>query len=198
VEANTIVSNTASLGGGFFLYQAGPAMIVNNIVARNVATAPLGTGGIQINESPVRIINNTLAENKNDGVWFTAAGGVVVVNNIIYGHTGDGIENFNNDTASYTADYNDLFGNGRAYVGLTAGAHDRALNPKFVAAGPDLRAYYHIQTTSPVSATGSMSWAPPLDIDGEVRLFGGSVSMGADEIAATGYSIYLPLIWRKS
>jgi hypothetical protein len=195
VEANTIVSNTASLGGGFFLQQAGPAMIVNNIVARNVATAPLATGGIQINESPARIINNTLAENKNDGVWFTAAGGVVVVNNIIYGHTGDGIERYN-DTASYTVGYNDLFGNGRAYVGLPPGAHDLALNPQFVAAGSDLGAYYHIQATSPVSATGEVAWAPPLDIDGEVRNSDGKVSMGADELPV--YPIYLPLIWRKS
>jgi hypothetical protein len=185
IEANTIVSNTAIGGGGLFFYQAGPAMIVNNIVARNVATAT--TGGIQI----------TLAENKNDGVWFTAAERVIIANNIIYGHPGDGIERYNNDTASYTADYNDLFGNSRAYVGLTAGVHDLALNPKFVAAGPDLRAYYHIQTTSPVSATGSLSWAPQRDIDGEVRIFGGTVSMGADEIAATGFYLYLPLIRRN-
>ncbi|MCL4300631.1 MAG: right-handed parallel beta-helix repeat-containing protein [Anaerolineae bacterium] len=198
VDGNTIVSNTASLGGGFFLDQAGPAMIVNNIVARNVATAPLASGGIQISESPVRIINNTLAENKNDGVWFNTAEGVVIANNIIYGHTGDGIENWNNDTASYTADYNDLFGNGRAYVGLTAGVHDRALNPQFVAAGPDLGAYYHIQATSPVSAAGSIAWAPPLDIDGDTRIFGGSVSMGADELPVPVFRLYLPLIWRKS
>ncbi len=197
VEANTIVSNTATLGGGFFLYQAGPAMIVNNIVARNVATAPLATGGIQINASPARIINNTLAENKNDGVWFSAAEGVVIANNILFGHTGDGIERYNNDTAGYTADYNDLYNNGRAYVGLTAGAHDRALNPKFVAAGSNLGAYFHIQATSPVSAAGSIAWAPPLDIDGEVRIFGGSVSMGADELPAAGYSIYLSLIRRN-
>lgn len=195
VDGNTIVSNTAVAGGGLFFYQAGPAMIVNNIVARNVATA--ATGGIQINESPARIINNTLAENKNDGVWFTAAEGVVIANNIIYGHTGDGIERYNNDTASFTADYNDLFGNGRAYIGLTPGAHDLALNPKFVAAGPNLGAYYHIQTTSPVSATGSMTWAPQRDIDGEVRIFGGSVSMGADEIPAAGFYLYLPLIRRN-
>ena len=197
VDANTVVNNTATVGGGLFFYQAGAATIVNNVVARNVSTAPLATGGIQIHESPVRLINNTIADNKDDGVWFTAAEGVVIVNNIIYGHAGDGIERHNNDTTNYTADYNDLFGNSRAYKNLAPGAHDMAVNPKFVAAGTDLRAYYHIQPSSPVSETGSTTWAPPRDIDGEVRIFGGGVSMGADEISAPGHYLYLPLILRN-
>jgi hypothetical protein len=197
VDANTVVNNTATVGGGLFFYQAGAATIVNNIVARNVSTAPLATGGIQINESPIRLINNTIAANEDDGVWFTAAEGVVIVNNIIEGHAGDGIERYNHDTTNYTADYNDLFGNSRAYTGLTAGAHDMAVNPQFVAAGTDLGAYYHIQPSSPVSETGSTAWAPQRDIDGEVRMFGGGVSMGADEIPAPGQQLYLPIILRQ-
>ena len=48
-----------------------------------------------------------------------------------------------------------------------------------------------------MSETGSNTWAPPHDIDGEVRIFGGGVSMGADEIPAPGHQLYLPLILRN-
>jgi hypothetical protein len=54
---------------------------------------------------------------------------------------------------------------------------------------------FHIESgISPVSTIGSMAWAPFKDLDGDIRLFGGSVSMGADEIPSTGSSLYLPLI----
>jgi hypothetical protein len=200
VDANTFVTNTASIGGGIYLYQAGTAKMTNNIVARNTSLGGAG-GGVVIVESPGQIINNTITDNTGDGVWFSKAEGVAIINNIISGNSGDGIERYALEpTTSYTADYNDLYNNtGSSYAGLSAGAHDMSVDPKFVAAGVDLAAYYHIQATSPVSATGSTSWAPQRDIDGELRISGGSVSMGADEIpGGIGYSTYLPLILRSS
>ncbi|MFQ5613722.1 MAG: right-handed parallel beta-helix repeat-containing protein, partial [Anaerolineae bacterium] len=139
--------------------------------------------GIAVVESPARVTNNTFANNQGDGVWFTKAEGVAVANNIIAGNTSDGIERYLNDTTSYTADYNDVFNNTlQNYRGLAAGGNDLSVNPKFVAAGPNLAEYYHLRPTSPVSAAGAISWAPEHDIDGDLRIAGGSVSMGADEL----------------
>jgi len=197
VDANTFVTNTASSGSGIYLYQAGTAKMTNNIVARNIGTG----GGVVIIESPGQLINNTIADNTGDGVFFVKAEGVTIVNNIISGNSDDGIVRFTLEpTASYTADYNDLYNNtGVDYGGLSAGAHDMSVDPQFVGTGPNLTAYYHITNTSPVSATGSLSSAPQRDIDGDSRISDGSVSMGADEFAGDAeYPVYLPLILRSS
>ena len=98
-------------------------------------------------------------------------------------------------TLTYTADYNGVWSNSDGhYTGLSSGAHDLHVDPQFVGSGGDLRAFYHIQATSPVSVTGSTAWAPEFDLDGDRRIWGGSVSMGADEIAIAERRIYLPVV----
>ena len=47
-----------------------------------------------------------------------------------------------------------------------------------------------------MSVTGAMAWAPEYDLDGDRRILGGSVSMGADEIAVVEHHIYLPVVLR--
>ncbi len=207
VDGNVIVTNTANTGGGIGLFEAGVATVTNNIVARNVAstTAHLG-GGILVDSAPARIVNNTIADNIGDGVLFQEAEGVAIVNNIVTGNLGDGIEHYSDTlwvspTLVYTADYNDVWNNSGHYVGFSGGTHDLHVNPQFVASG-DMFAYYHIQATSPVSTTGSTAWAPQLDMDGDIRILGGSVSMGADEffwpVALTGVSIDGPVEGRAN
>jgi parallel beta-helix repeat protein len=176
IDANTVVSNT---GHGIYLSNAGEVSVTNNIVAHNQPVGTQVAHAVGIHESPGQVVNNTIADNTGSGLYLCRAEGAAVINNIISGNTGDGILLM--DTTSYVADYNDLFGN--PYNGLPAGAHDLAVDPQFVATG-NLAEYYHIQTTSPVSSTGSPAWAPWYDIDGDWRAFGGSVSMGADEIPA--------------
>lgn len=202
VDGNVIVTNTANTAAGIALYQAGVATVTNNIIARNVAstTAHLG-GGILADTSPARIVNNTIADNVGDGVVFQRAEGVAIVNNVVGGNLGDGIEHYSDTlwispTLVYTTDYNDVWDNVSAYAGLAGGVHDLHVNPLFVGSG-DMRAYYHIQATSPVSITGSILWAPGRDLDGDIRILGGSVSMGADEIAVTEYRLYLPCVLRQ-
>jgi hypothetical protein len=118
---------------------------------------------------------------------------MAIVNNIISGNTFYGIdEAYGTATVDYTIDYNDLFGNSNPHSsGVTGGSNDMAVNPLFVGSG-DWFQHYHIQDSSPVSTTGSITWAPGLDIDGDLRLLGGSVSMGADEIRLFG--VFLPLM----
>lgn len=201
VDANTFVSNTATSGGGIRLHQTGPVTVTNNILARNTSGISLA-GGICVERSPGRIVNNTIADNTGDGVQFREAEGVAIVNNIVSGNLGRGIEHYSDTwwvspTLVYTADYNDLYMNTANYGGLLPGIHDLSVNSLFVGAGPDLKAYYHITTTSPVSTTGSVAWAPVYDIDGDWRLAGGSVSMGVDEMPGAVYHLYLPLVTKN-
>jgi hypothetical protein len=194
LDANTIVSNTSVEGGGIALFRSGLVTATNNIVARNNSS---GSGdGIAIEESAGRIVNNTVADNLGNGIWFSSTQSVVVVNNIVAGHSpGTGL--WRQSTASYTADYNDLFGNGTNYAGLPAGANDLGLDPLFVASGPSLFNFYHLRNTSLISETGSMSWAPDQDIDLDFRKLGGFASMGADEFGLASGKVYLPLIMRN-
>ncbi len=194
LDANTIVSNTSDEGGGIALFQSGAVTLTNNIVARN-NTAGSGDG-IAVEESAGRIINNTVADNFGNGIWFSSTQSVTVVNNIVAGHSsGTGI--WRESTASYTADYNDYFGNSTNHIGLVDGANDLTLNPLFVASGPSLFAYYHLQSTSPISETGSIAWAPDQDIDRDFRKLGGFASMGADEFGLASGKVFLPLIMRN-
>ncbi len=186
IDSNTIVSNTATYeGGGIHLYQAGSVTITNNIVAHNSSIG----AGVQITASPARIVNNTIANNNGSGITFGQSEGIVIVNNILSGNTGYGLEQSPQfSTTLLTEDYNDFFGNGGQYGGLTLGANDKFENPLFVGSG-DMFRYYHLQATSPVSKTGSLTWPPAKDIDGELRT--SYVSMGADQILIR---LFLPLI----
>lgn len=203
VDGNVIVTNTSTTAAGMALSQAGVATVTNNILARNVASTTWHlAGGILVDSSPAHIINNTIADNIGDGILFQEAEGMVIVNNIVSGNLGHGIEHYSDTlwvspTLAYTADYNDVVSNlDGHYTGLGGGAHDLHANPQFVGPGGDLRAFYHIQAASPVSVTGSTAWAPEFDLDGERRIWGGSVSMGADEIPMVEHSTYLPVVLR--
>jgi hypothetical protein len=118
---------------------------------------------------------------------------MAIVNNIISGNTYFGImEGLESPTLDYTIDYNDLYGNSNPYSsGVIGGLHDMFVDPLFVGSG-DFFEYYHIQGISPVGTTGDITWAPGYDIDGDLRLLGGSVSMGADEFRLS--AIFLPLV----
>jgi parallel beta-helix repeat protein len=195
LDANTIMSNTANWGGGIDISEAGQVKITNNLIARNVSTAtsPI-VGGIYVFKSPVQIINNTIADNTGDGVWFENSDNIAIVNNLIYGNTDDSIQGDTPyDTTIFTVDYNDMFNNTyNAYNDVSSGAHDLQIDPLIKATG-DVFSYYHLRLTSPVNTTGSPAWAPPRDIDNQVRACGGKVSMGADQVPC---SVYLPMLNR--
>jgi parallel beta-helix repeat protein len=201
IDGNIIVTNTSNTAAGIGLNQAGVTTITNNILVHNVAstTAHLA-GGILVDSSPARIVNNTIADNIGDGILFQAAEGVAIVNNIVSGNLGHGIEHYSDTlwvspTLAYTTDYNDVLNNSDGhYTGLGGGVHDLHVNPQFVGMGIDLRDFYHIQATSRV--TGSTTWAPEYDLDSDRRILGGSVSMGADEIAIVEHRTYLPVVLR--
>jgi parallel beta-helix repeat protein len=190
IDANVFFSNTATnYGGAIELFQNTTFSLTNNMLARN--TSP-DAAGISIDESTVNFINNTVADNLGSGIWVRNSSGGTIVNNLVTGNSGNGVENYNDSSTGYTLDYNDVYNN--PYVSFSAGAHDLSLDPLYQASGVDLLQYYHLQTSSPVSKTGSLSWAPGLDIDAQQRKIGSSVSMGADEIR---YVNLLPLVFKN-
>jgi parallel beta-helix repeat protein len=191
VNANTIVTNTAEGGAGVSIYSAGVVTFTNNIVARNVTQATYPSG-LNIYGTAARITNNTISDNSWLGIYFHTSNGIVIANNIISGN-GMGIYRAEGTTPSYTADYNDVYNNsGGNYYNVALGAHDLSVNPGFIGSG-NMLAYYHLQTTSAVGKSGSLAYAPPFDIDGELRM-NCSISMGADQISCS--HLYLPLIMR--
>ena len=117
----------------------------------------------------------------------------MVANNNITGNTGRGIVRHGGTTSSYTADYNNVYNNGTNYDQLSAGSHDTSVNPHYVGSGNPWE-WYHIQASSPIRNTGSNTWAPVYDLDGDWRLSGGTVSMGADEISGPVNRLFLPVI----
>jgi parallel beta-helix repeat protein len=165
----------------------------NNIVARNVVS-PINPSALNIYGTAARVANNTIADNPGPGpaVYFHTSNGIVIANNIISGN-GMGIYCAEGTTPIYTADYNDVYNNsGGNYYNVSPGSHDLSVNPGFIGSG-NMLAYYHLQLISPVSKTGSLAYAPPFDIDGELRM-NCFISMGADQIGCK--HLYLPLIMR--
>jgi parallel beta-helix repeat protein len=195
IDANTIVSNTASLGGGMDISEAGAVIITNNIIARNHSTniSP-EVGGIHIYKSPVQIINNTIASNEGDGVWFDDSNYITIFNNILYHNSYHSLQgDVGSGTDFYSIDYNDYFANTfNAYSGVPAGGHDLQIDPLLNLSG-EVFNYYHLQLSSPVKSTGYPGYAPNHDIDNQSRPSGGIVSIGADQVI---FPVYLPLVVR--
>jgi phage baseplate assembly protein W len=155
-----------------------------------------------------KILNNTLLNNGTLGesdieMQFDTRNNVIK-NNVIYGNgLGYFIHNGYTQNTGNVVDYNMFFGPGGAsaalfawknvgYTGFTAykagsgnDAHSIYADPLFVN-----KAIYdlHLQAASPAIGAGDSSviGSGELDIDGEARIQGSVVDMGADEYAAGG------------
>jgi len=210
---NTFTNNTATNGNGGGAYVAyshpdsiGSATLTNNTFTGNTATNGGGSylsGGRYLSSEGVTLTNNTLtgntAEAEGGGVWLKLNDNNNpgnLYNNIIWNNTapegadlyidntGDDpffpvtVKLFNNDfdqsssgtyiSEPFTIDPSNL---------------DNA-NPLFVGSGD-----YHLTASSPCINTGDND-APDLpstDKDGNPRIIGGTVDMGAYEFEATVY-----------
>jgi parallel beta-helix repeat protein len=188
INANGFYSNTALSSGAMSLSPSttGIFTVTNNIVARNIITGAGGTGGVSFGNATGTIANNTIANNNGRGIAFSSANGIQVVNNIVVSNT-EGI--VRTDSSTYTANYNNVYSNTNNYSGVLTGVNDLATDPRFLRTG-NIFSYYHLKSTSPVSKTGSLAYAPPFDIDGDRRA--ACTSMGADQICSK--SLFLPLV----
>jgi hypothetical protein len=165
----TISDNVSSTGGGV-LSQNATTLVHGSLLVHNQATgaggAATGAGGT-VTLNGCTIVANTAA---------AGAGGVVVssgqgalLNSIVWGNSGSQQQGV--ATVSYCA-----------VQGGCAGTGNLADDPLFVApASGD----YHILRSSPCVNAGNPAQVPAdaaLDLDGQARILGGSVEMGADEL----------------
>jgi hypothetical protein len=122
-----------------------PSTILSNEIFGCVGSGVLGVIGGTISVSTLmgNISGNTIDVNGGDGIKLTSVGEIVIYtisNNNLTNNTGTGLNVTDgttalNDQRKRLCDYNNVFGNGTAYAGISAGAHDLAVNPNYTGGG---------------------------------------------------------------
>lgn len=198
---NTIHDNSADAatdlagaGGGLWLTGSG-ALVADNLVFHNAATgstttsAPSYGGAMAITNGSPAIRDNTFVSNASP----THSGDIdlrnsssVFTNNIINNHAGiaitTGTPSFShNDYIPGVAVTNEI-------ADPTGTSGNVNLTPGYVSAAVN---NYHLAPTSPIINLGDNAVVVPkleLDIDGDRRIIGGVVDIGADEVVLTPYT----------
>ena len=213
VSHNIVINNSGGYGGGGTIETStGRIDVINNIFAKNRSTAEgNGRGGgllINLNAGETYIINNTIAKNSSSAYGgglhikaFDNHGRILIYNNISFFNTADRngddiyIETEKNDTEKYEPtiyiennDYHYVYIENETAITNAGKLHESnnlAQDPLFVDAE---NGDYHLQNTSPVidkGASAPVLPVPDYDIDGEPRLQGDKVDIGADEVPVT-------------
>lgn len=162
-------------GGGISCYSS--AKVIGNIISGNIAKG--NGGGILCAGSNV-VVNNTIVSNSaNDGgAVYCSDAAPTIINNIVAFNT-SGINNFGIGTPLLRA--NNIYSNNALnYAGLIAGDGDISVDPQFIDRTND---NYHLKLTSPCidSGWGDAPNIPETDIDGQLRVQGRGIDIGADE-----------------
>lgn len=174
IERSGIVGNvTMGNGGGLVVAHLSTCVLRNSVVADNIADffGISGTGGgIWVNNTAdFTIENSTIANNFAFGSGGGIFGPVTIRNSIVWGNVPDQHDHF-----SILVTYSD-------YQGGITGTGNINVDPLFLVAEDG---DYHISTASPCVNAGDPNYvADPneLDYEGDPRVIGGSVDMGADE-----------------
>jgi hypothetical protein len=184
--------------------------IINNIITANAGgqlTNGVHTGGgIHVKETDIGvpfIANNSIVANHGAGIWFSTSFGNYapnIQNNLVAFNTW-GLEQLG-DTYSPIIKNNCVYGNvlqgkDTNYQGI---ANQTGLNGN-ISADPKLENYpfgqIHLQPDSPCIDAGSddiveEAWQ---DIDGQARIQGGAVDIGADESNGSAWNFSPPIIY---
>jgi len=190
IRRNTFLNNLSGRGstgrGGAFY---GKATLYNNLFAGNSSNSYNDGYGGAAYITGGTFINNTLIDNIGDlqghssGIYVD--GSAVVANNIIV--TGvNGVGLYVKEGVTVTADYNNLWNNDLGSYGgnVLPGDHDIHKDPVFVNPTVD---DYHLQAGSACIDAGynNAPELPSTDKNGDPRIMGAAVDMGAYEYAGT-------------
>jgi parallel beta-helix repeat protein len=180
IERNEITNNTSTNAAGIAVYYSSAGAILNNLICKNNAGA-----GISARGSSPTIAYNTIYGNRTSGIECYPYSAPVITGNIICSNaTWRGIDIESNSTPTIT--YNNVWNN-------PAGNYDPAIpdqtglngnistNPNFL--DPDANDY-HLTCYSHCINAGDPNYVPEsnqTDYDGDSRLMGQRVDIGADE-----------------
>ncbi|MBI4879033.1 MAG: hypothetical protein HY812_05145 [Planctomycetes bacterium] len=174
ILSNTIHHNTAFWGGGIYCNRSigKQPTIAGNMIYANSVTNKGGGIACNVSASPV-IVSCTISKNSAPSGF---AGGIgtynstskpVVVNCIVYGNAATQIESY------AQVSYSDVQGG-------YSGTGNVSVDPQFVDAGND---DLHLAQSSLLIDAGNSGapYVPALDFEGDPRIHGASIDIGADE-----------------
>jgi parallel beta-helix repeat protein len=189
VTHNIIKGNSANkVAGGIGLWMKANAWLESNLIADNHANK--GGGGLEIDQQSkativnCTFVNNSVADGCGGGAFFTwgipGDGPVTLVNCIFWGNTasGGGKQLYISCDANVSyCDIQDKDGSGLGISGFTVNLGDGIIDQD-----PLLDGDFRLQTGSPcIDAGDSDSVLFDKDLDGNARIAGGSVDVGAYE-----------------
>ncbi|MCE5323012.1 chitobiase/beta-hexosaminidase C-terminal domain-containing protein [bacterium] len=217
IAYNSIVGNSAYVGGGICSASGGAATVTNNYIAYNSA---YWAGAIYIAACPSTISNNVIAMNTSgaEGAGILMEDGcttLIVNNTIVDNETGEGIDGggIYSDSSSPTIanniiafcssgiystnaapvlHTNDVYGNtDYDYSVLVSHPSDLNVDPLF---RDYLGEDYHLLATSTLINAGTDADVPPdwPDMDGQDRINGAAVDIGADEVYVAETPVITP------
>ena len=187
ISGNSVLNNTALYGAGMELFTTGPAIVTNNLITGNTASAVAGYnsygGGVEVFYASPQLFNNTLAGNKADfggAMVVTDAGTETlrVSNNIFYDNATGDVTSAALDLSSLSAVAlnNIFFLNSRADCG--GPIPQPCSDPSNLFQDPRLvdprRSDYRLQPGSPAIDSGTAAGAPADDYRGQRRPLDGN------------------------
>ncbi|BCW94824.1 MAG: hypothetical protein KatS3mg018_0306 [Fimbriimonadales bacterium] len=206
VISNNLIINNRSLdvsgsGAGILVQGANPfganVQILNNLIARNAA---YNSAAVYLRYASAQLINNTIAYNTSvsaslgGGVYCSDSTNTLLANNIVaFQGNGPGIDRKNVSTATVTLRNNCVYNPSSAnYRNIAASAYasDINLDPRFVDASNN---NFHLGD-SPCIDRGSLPDAAGIlvDYDGQARVNGVTIDIGADEVYAVAVALTAP------
>jgi parallel beta-helix repeat protein len=219
IERNTVPSSSAYQSGGITCYQASPTIVKNTIagntgsaiscfassspmIANNTLDGNTGryVGGIYCGFSSATIANNTITCNRGGGISCAYESSPTIVNTIVaFNSTGIDTDGSSAPTLRYNCVYANMTYNYSGMSDPTGTNGNISADPKL----PGVRYGdndWHIQPDSPCVNAGDDSVVQPgwVDIDGQPRVQGSHVDIGADESDGTAWPANPHVIVRVS
>ncbi|MFH1369829.1 MAG: right-handed parallel beta-helix repeat-containing protein [Planctomycetota bacterium] len=186
IERNIVTRNVSSNGAGIGVFWTSNPTIRDNMIVNNISGAGIRVKGGSV---PIitgnTIVGNTASPSYAGGVDCITDSAPIIVNNIIASNGNSfGIYAL---TTPPVIKYNNVWGNGAgnysSVIGDQTGINDNiSADSCFV--GADINDY-HLAYSSPCINAGDPNFAPApneTDFDGDKRILGQYVDMGADEV----------------